>query len=573
MSATRAGARRAFDGAVTGKLSRGAMAFLTVCSLVATASVPTRAHSAAHVLPTLRVNWGFPADGFDPQGTGSPYQALVYAGLVRRLPSGRVAPDLATWKVSRNRRVYTFTLRKGARFSNGHPVTAQDVLFSFERGLAPRSSRDLPARATLGLIKGVGAYVSGTSRRISGIRILNARTLRITITRPATYFLAQISYSPDYVLDPAVVRSKPIDFPRYTNPPSEWSDTCTAIQGAGPFRFVCHGRGKTLHSFYAGSKPSYTLAPNPYYWGRKPRITVKGPDIPDGDDYRLYVHAGLDVSGVPPPQVDRWRGKSAQYHPFPTSTIDYLVPNVHVAPFNNVHCRLALAYAINRPVLADNVLHGEYRATYAIVPKGIRGYYAGADNPHYSRSEARAELARCPGRAVPFELTYFEGGDEPLRDTAIGSMLSAVGMNVKLNPVSGGDWARIGNQDLSRTGTQLFEAAWSPDYADPRDFCTVLLALSPDQHGGNIGEWHDRAYDRLVAQADATGNQARRVPLYVRAQHIALTQGAIVMEDYRLNPTLIKPYVHGLIGSAAWDPTSNLVPKQDDWSNVSISKH
>lgn len=570
MSDARPRCRHALKAALFRKLFIPASVLLSTCWLFTGTSAPAAAHSADKTLPVLRLNWNFPADGFDPQGTESPYQDLVYSGLVRRLPNGKVAGDLATWKVSKNHRVFTFTIRKTARFSNGHQVTAQDVLFSFERGLAPGSPRGVPARGTLGLIQGIDAYVKGTSRRISGIKILSTRSLQITITKPASYFLAQISYFPAYILDPAVVRGKPIDIPRFKNPPSEWSDTCTSIQGTGPFMFVCHDRGTTLHSFYGGSKPSYTLVPNPYYWGSKPRITIKGPELPNGDDYGPYVRGSLDISGVPPSFIDRWRGKSAQYHPFPTSTIDYLVPNTHLAPFDNVHCRRAMAYAINREALANNVLAGVVRATYSIVPRGIRGYYAGTDNPHYSLAKARTELARCPSRAQPVVLSYFE--NDPIRNEAIGNMLSAIGMNVKLNPVSGREWNRIGSQDLSRTNTQLFAAAWTPDYADPRDYCTVLLALGPEQSGGNIGEWHDATYDRLVAQADALVNPARRLPLYIRAQHVALDQGAIVMEDDRLNPTLVKPYVHSLTGSAAWDPT-NLVPTDDDWAKVSLSKH
>src|SRR5581483_9884367 len=59
--------------------------------------------------------------------------ALSNANLVHILPNNQVAPDLATWTVSKDRKVYTFTIRQNARFSNGHPVTAADAAYSIKR--------------------------------------------------------------------------------------------------------------------------------------------------------------------------------------------------------------------------------------------------------------------------------------------------------------------------------------------------------------------------------------------------------------------------------------------------------
>jgi ABC-type transport system substrate-binding protein len=61
---------------------------------------------------------------------------MINASLAKFLPNGRVVPDLATWKESRNHRVYTFALRPNLRFNNGDPVMAQDAAFSLTRDLA-----------------------------------------------------------------------------------------------------------------------------------------------------------------------------------------------------------------------------------------------------------------------------------------------------------------------------------------------------------------------------------------------------------------------------------------------------
>jgi oligopeptide transport system substrate-binding protein len=281
----------------------------------------------------------------------------------------------------------------------------------------------------------------------------------------------------------------------------------------------------------------------------------------------LALAGKLDVTRVPSVYLKQWKGRSSQYHQYPSSAVYYLFPNVHMAPFDNVHCRLALAYAIDRETIANNILGGAMRATYAVVPKGMLGYYSGKDNPHYDQAKARAELAQCPGRTTPFELTYATGGLYKNEFPAIGSMLSTVGMNVRLKPLKIDDWLTIVNQSLQKTNTQLLWEGWVQDYPDPQDYCSLLLRSGAQY---NVGGWHNATYDRLVDKADVTLNRKQRAQLYVRAQHIALSQGALILLNNLIIPELIKPYVYGVIGTEAFPW---LQPEGGDWANVSVSKH
>jgi ABC-type transport system substrate-binding protein len=195
------------------------------------------------------------------------------------------------------------------------------------------------------------------------------------------------------------------------------------------------------------------------------------------------------------------------------------------------------------------------------------GYYAGKDNPHYSQSRAHDELARCPGRTLPVEVTYPTIGAFENESKAIEGMLAGIGMNAKLKPVSGGDWANtILAQPLDKTNTQIVYVAYSQDYPDPSNYFANLL---PPARGVAIGGWYDRVYERLVNRAAVTFNQKTRASFYIRAQHIAFSQGAFVSVSEGLSSFLIKPYVHGLTLSQ----DLNLVAKNNDWANVSITKH
>jgi ABC-type oligopeptide transport system substrate-binding subunit len=108
---------------------------------------------------------------------------------------------------------------------------------------------------------------------------------------------------------------------------------------------------------------------------------------------------------------------------------------------------------------------------------------------------------------------------------------------------------------------------WAQDYPDPQDYCSLML-----RSGSlfNVGGWHNTAYDRLVDRADVLLDPKKRAALYIQAQHLALSQGAFISLTNNLGRVLIKPYVHGLVGSEA---LGGMVPKDWNWSNVSVSKH
>jgi ABC-type oligopeptide transport system substrate-binding subunit len=92
--------------------------------------------------------------------------------------------------------------------------------------------------------------------------------------------------------------------------------------------------------------------------------------------YKLYLAGRLDTAAIPAVYLSRWKDKSTQYHAYPTSEISFLTPNVHLAPFDNVHCRLAVAHAVDREALAGRIEQGSARASYTVVPKGFLGFYS-----------------------------------------------------------------------------------------------------------------------------------------------------------------------------------------------------
>lgn len=482
--------------------------------------------------------------------------ALVNANLVKILPSGKVAPDLATWKVDSSRKVYTFTIRPGTKFANGHPVTATDAAYSIQRALAPATMSRV-AMTYLGDIQGAAAYNTGKAKTLAGVKVVNTRTLRITLDKPIAYFLDTLAYPTADVLDKSVVQGKPASA---TN--NFLTNNCPGNQGAGPFKFVCQGTG----FYHSGQTPKYDLVPNPKYYGAKPKIRLELPGVSTIDvAYKMYQAGQLDTTPVPTTFLKQWQG-SPQLITFPTSIVTYLTPNTKAAPFSNVHCRLAAAYGINREVIAKDILHGSTRAFYGVVPQGMLGFLGKSGVPSYDLQKAKFEFSQCPYKSTPVVIKYPTGSsDTDATFLAIAHMLTQVGFRASSDAIAVHEWLTDVSQPLSASHTTIIRNGWQQDYPDPQDYVTLLLQSSSNY---DIGQWKNAQFDKLTSQADVTGNTSKRAQMYKKAQKMALNDGAWISLTNALGHQLVNTRVHGLVGTSAY---GDLVPKGGNWANVTVS--
>lgn len=549
------------------------LAAATALSLAAAASAPAAARSSAQAassLPVLRLSYYASqsqlARSLDPAHIGVTTDEdmilLVDASLIHIGTDDKVEPDLAShWTVSSDHKTYTFYIRPNARFANGDYVTAADVKFSLERVLAP-------ATASQGayydqLIEGYQAYTSGKAHSLSGVKVLNQRTVQITITKPVAYFLTAFTDDVNDILDPAVVRGK-----NATDTNNYLTNTCDGNQGAGPFKFVCVNHSSSVTSFYpAGRTPSYTLVPNPYYYGHRAHLQIVLPTVGNPETaYNAYLAGQLDMADIPPDHVDQWRAHPAgQYHTATTSANYWLNLNTKAAPFDDLNCRLALAWGIDRNALAT-IQHHTVQPLYTILPPGFPGYTADSSAPRFDLKKAQAYFAKCPGGKTPVVLKFVTPDVTHVSD-ALQAMMQAVGFHVTLKGLLANDWDTDLVQPLSKTGTQLITGGWAQDYPDPQDYLPNLFSCST---GNNIFGWCDPAFDKLTQRADSTFDQAQRYKLYAQAQHIVLNQAPVVTEYINLLVYLVKPNIHGLTRTSAY---YDIMPQNLDWSQVTIGTH
>ncbi|PPI27139.1 ABC transporter substrate-binding protein [Rathayibacter sp. AY1B5] len=382
-----------------------------------------------------------PESAPDPIMDGSLAGYNYYYNLFDQLTvldaEGGIQPSLATaWTPSDDLTTWTFTLRDDAVFSNGDPVTAGDVAFTYSTILASPDSDNL---GYLGVLQSVEATDDTTV-----VFTLNAPF------SPWPSITTAISIVPESV---------------YTELGSE--GFAAAPVGSGPFRFVSYTRGV-----------EYVMERNPDYWGEQPQVERATFQTVGDSDARLNgVSSGsLDIALISPNQVDSVSGSGVEVASRTANGVTFLGMNSSTGVLADERIRRAVWLAIDKQSLVDGVLSGRAVANDQIVAPDVAGH---ADLPatEYDPEAARALLAEAGYSGEPVPLEYATEGRIPLSSEiaqAIGGYLEAVGISVELK---GTDQASLSNTIYGTVSVQgLYLNTWAPSTMDGDMPATNLFA-------------------------------------------------------------------------------------------------
>ena len=179
---------------------------------------------------------------YDPATQHDSGDKRLFSGLVSFDTNLNLVPELAeSWDISADGTVYTFHLRPNAKFHDGRPVTAQDVIYSWERAADPATQSDT-VLTYLGDILGVAEMHGGKADHISGLKALDDHTLQVTIDAAKPYFLFKLTMPVAFVLDQKNVESGP-----------EWYRT---PNGTGPYKLT---RWDSFKLMVYDANPDYYL--------------------------------------------------------------------------------------------------------------------------------------------------------------------------------------------------------------------------------------------------------------------------------------------------------------------------
>lgn len=456
------------------------------------------------------------------------YVVEIFSGLVTLDQNLKVVPDLAErWDVSDDRLTYTFYLRKGVKFHDGRPVTAQDFKYSIERAANP-ALLSPTADTYLGDIVGVKDKLNRKAQEVQGVQVVDDYTLKITIDSPKSYFLAKLTFPAAFVVDKNNVERGG----------RTWTDK---PNGTGPYKLKEYVRSQRL----------VLVKNDSFYLDPKPTIDEVDFILGGGSFMTMYENGDLDSVQVGITDFARVSDPSSplnkELSKDPEFSTNFIVFNTRKPPFDDPKVRQAFALAIDRQKIVDVVFQQMDQVAIGILPPGMPGYLESNQQPAYDPAKAKQLLAQSKYAGKMPDVTwttYGAGGTAAQYIQAMTAMLKDnLGVNVSIQQT---DWATYIGQlnDPARNPYQIFDIAWIADYADPQDFVDILF------RSGSIQNWS--AYsnpdvDKLLDQAAVEKDTATRFKLYQQAEQMILADYPVVPFTVSEQYNLTKPYVKGMV--------------------------
>lgn len=487
----------------------------------------------------LHVGNGAEVQSLDPHVAGGAIDqnvlSALFEGLVT-LDEETFAPRPGAaerWEISPDGLVYTFHLRRDARWSNGDPLTARDFLFSFRRVLSPALASEY--KDVLFPIKNAEAFARGAVKDFSqvGVRAPDDFTFELTLAHPTAYFLTVLRNA---VACPVHEASVTRGGTRPDDRLAKWTRTAPFVSN-GPFRL----REWKDHQHVA-------LEKNPHYWDAA-RVRLNGVVFYPSENTQsqeLAFRAGQlhTTWDVPLSKIDSYRAASPsplRLEPYVESY--FLRFNVTRPPFTDRRVRRALALAIDRDAIVKNILRGGQTAATALTPPGFAGY-APLNLVSHDVATAKKLLADAgfpDGRGFPaFELlTLSSEINQRIAEGVQQMWRRGLGLDVAINQKE--FKVLLQAVDNAVLDYAVARGRWIAEYPDPLTY----LAMFTAGNGTNCTGFTDPAYDALLADAATAPSATARIEALRLAESRLLEQMPIAPIYWGARTTLVAASVHG----------------------------
>ncbi|MFE6997253.1 ABC transporter substrate-binding protein [Microbacterium sp. NPDC057659] len=368
----------------------------------------------------------------------------VFDGLTRIDAKGEVQPGLATeWTSNDTQDVWTFTIRDGVKFQDGSDLKVSDIVYTYEKILASDTSTNRVAIAMVDKVEAVDDH-----------------TVRFTLKNPFSAWLSQVA-TIGIVPEKVYEAEGPEKFPN-------------APVGTGPYSFVEWKHGV-----------DYKVTRNDDYWGDKAKIKDITFAFVGASDSRVTgVESGsLDTAIIPSNQVPVFDGSAnAKIIEAPTNQVTFVGVNTTAGALKDLKVRQAIAVAIDRKSIIDNLLDGYGTPTGQTVAKGVTGYVDGFPTPKHDLEAAKELVAESGYNGEEITLQYASTGGlptDPEVAQAIAADLGKAGLKVKL---VGSEQSSLSLTLANHQVTGLYLGYWSPSSMDGDVVVSQLLAGGPEDY-------------------------------------------------------------------------------------------
>jgi peptide/nickel transport system substrate-binding protein len=465
-----------------------------------------------HVGPTVAdpggmITWGKPSEvlstdaHLSADGTSWAMYYLVYDTLVTTTDDLKISPGLAESWEQPTPTTYIFKLRKNAAFSNGRPLTSEDVVGSLKRLVDPK----------------LGSYAGRQIGDVKSVVALDDHTVKLELEQPNTAVLSVLSVSMTAIYPMEELENGTFD------PTKE-------MLGSGPFMVAEHRQDE-----------SWTLVRNPHYWRQGYPIVDKllVRIIPD-DTARLAAlrDGSVDVANFENPDSATLLKGIVNVEPIVQKTTNYFRLDVSAlqdnSPFKDIRVRRAMALALDRQRIVNAVFGGESAVDY-VVPQAFGKPVCRDHQDYVTPREERIALAR--------ELLQEAGAKDlkvgivassvlvtfPLIAQVMKASLADVGIEAEVQQIPVADWYQ--RVFSAKTDFDL-ALSWLAGYSDPTQ---ILSNWNPEWVGWSTG------FMKPNAEYNNTVNEVRQLSDGPERDRAIEKACQIIYDQANILPLISKP--------------------------------
>lgn len=417
----------------------------------------------------------------------------MYDTLVKWDADANLVPSLATeWEISPDGLTYTFTLRDDVKFSDGTPLTAKDVAYSFNRMLVDKAPGSEYGPYPF------GKFFYGA---VANVEAKDDVTAVFNLSTPNGGLLSALTTPTAQIVNTAAAESAGKEF-------------ALVGGGSGPFMLETWQKGTQL-----------VLKQNPNYWGSKPTLTqlvwVPVTEASQRVTNLSSGSAGLIINPQPA-SIPKLSSDGFNVLAETGPHIWWVGLNLELEQFQNIKVRQAMNYAIDRDSMVSSILFGSGAPANQPIGEGLPGRAPSADSYNYDPEKAKRLMSEA-GYPNGFEVNFFvptsgSGMQEPVAmGTAIQSYLAAIGIKVKIEQLDWGTFLGKLGPGATKSGMDMWELSWMNTSLDPSLVLGPLLTTGSFPPGFNTGFYSNKQVDKLVADAAAEKDPAARIALFEKA--------------------------------------------------------
>jgi len=490
----------------------------------------------------------------EPQGIFNPYffvngwdenvTNVIFSRLIDWDSQGKLVPGLAeSWSVSDDHKVYTIKLRPNLTFSDGSPLTAEDVAFTLTVLHDPKYDGDTDI--TLANIAGGADYKAGKADSVSGLKVIDPLTLQVTTTQPGATTLAKIG---------GPVLSKAWYGKNYQRGNLDYLRTLNGKPlGNGPYVYDKYIPGQEIR-FHANTRFYRGTPPVPRFIYRVTNPSTNFQLFQTGEtDYDAFTSRPDDIEQL------RMLG-FANINLYGSSDYSKVEFNLHRPALQDAKVRQALIYGLDRQKLIDVVYQGYGKVAIEPIAPISWAWNANGVNPYqYNPARANQLLDEAGWKKGPDGIRVKAG-----KRLELTLLVSKKVLNDALIPIAKENWQQIGV--LLKPQVVDFNALMSQRKAGNYDLASFSTSTLNDPHDGvwdfyskeaTESGYNNPKVDALINQGNTELDPEKRKPIYNRLYQVLAEDPPAILLAYRqilsassARVTGFKPDIYnGLTGS------------------------